>query len=81
MTRTLQKVGNSKGLLLSRDMLDHLGVTEAVEVTFEKGKIVLTKPSGLFPVKPGRRRQSFEDALKSTIEQYGPALQRLADAD
>lgn len=77
MTRTIQKIGNSRGLVLSRDMLDHLEVTDAVEVTFEKGKIVLTKPAGA----PTRRRQSFEEAKKATIEQYHDALKELAGAE
>ncbi len=81
MTRTLQKIGNSRGLLLSRDMLDHLAVTDTVEVTFEKGKIVLTKPTGAALAAAPRRRRSFEEAKKVTIEQYHDALKELADAE
>src|SRR5690349_19842751 len=46
MTRTLQKPGNSKGLVLTRTMLDHLGVTDTAEVKLEHESIVLKKPSG-----------------------------------
>ena len=81
MQRTLQKFGNSRGILLSRDMLDHLELEDTVEVTFERGKIVLTKPSGASVAAPPRRRQSFEEAKQSTIAQYGPALKELADAE
>ena len=42
MTRSLQKVGNSKGLVMTRTMLEHLGVTDAVEVLIEEGRIVIT---------------------------------------
>lgn len=75
MTRQLQKVGNSRGLVLTRTMLDHLGVTDAVDVTMEEGRIVITPPTG-----PSPRRQSFNEASEATFAQYGPAMQRLADA-
>ena len=61
-------------------MLDHLELTDAVEVTLEKGKIVLTKPRVQPAVAPARR-QSFEDAKKATVEQYHNALKELAGAD
>lgn len=81
MTRSLQKIGNSRGLLLSRDMLDHLEISDTVEVTFEKGKIVLTKPAGAALAAIPRRRQSFEEAKKATIGQNHDALKKLADAE
>ena len=71
MTRHLQKIGNSKGLLLNRVMLDHLGVTDEVEVFLDRGRIVITAP---------RNRQSFDDAKKSTFDQYDSTMKRLADA-
>jgi antitoxin component of MazEF toxin-antitoxin module len=46
MTRALHKIGNSRGLVLTRTMLDHLGVTDAVEITMEEGRIVLAPPQG-----------------------------------
>lgn len=76
MTRTLQKVGNSKGLVLTRVMMDHLGVTDAVEISMEQGRIVITAPQGIAP----SRRQSFEEAKDATFAQYDDALRRLADA-
>jgi hypothetical protein len=57
-------------------MLDHLGVTDAVEVTMEEGRIVITPPKGALPV----RRQSFDEAAESTFSQYDTAMERLADA-
>lgn len=82
VVRSLKQIGNSKGIVMTRDMLDHLGVTEAVEVTLEKGRIVITAPAeGAVPARrPPRRRQTFEDAMTSTFAQYDPALQRLAEA-
>jgi antitoxin component of MazEF toxin-antitoxin module len=75
MTRTLQKIGNSRGLVLTRTMLDHLGITDTVEITLEEGRIVLAPPQGAAP-----RRQSFEQASESTFAQYDDAMRRLADA-
>lgn len=75
MTRTLQKIGNSKGIVLTRAMLDHLGVTDEVEILMEQGQIRITAPQGRAP-----RRQSFEEAKEATFVQYDDAMQRLADA-
>jgi antitoxin component of MazEF toxin-antitoxin module len=75
MTRRIQKIGNSRGLVLDRTMLEHLGVTTEVEVNMEQGRIILTAPQA-----SSRQRQSFEDAKNSTFAQYDTAMQRLADA-
>lgn len=76
MRRLLQKVGNSRGVVLTRMMLDHLGVTDEVEVLIEQGQIRITAPQGHAP-----RRQSFEEAKEATFAQYDAAMRRLADAD
>jgi len=76
MTRTLQRIGNSRGLVITRTMMDHLGVTDAVEVTMEEGRIVITPPKGT----EARRRQSFEEAMEGTFSQYDSAIRRLSDA-
>ena len=76
MTRTLQKIGNSRGLVMTRTMRDHLGVTDSIEVTMEEGRIILTPPK----TKSPRTRQNFERAMESTFAQYEPAMRRLADA-
>ncbi len=75
MTRLLQKVGNSKGVVLTRTMLEHLGVSNEIEVSLEEGRIVLTAPKC-----PASNRKSFEEAKSATFAQYGEALQRLADS-
>ena len=76
MTRTLQRIGNSRGLVITRTMMDHLGVTDSVEVTMEEGRIVISPPKGVSP----RGRQSFKEAMESTFSQYDSAIARLADA-
>ncbi|MDR3706868.1 MAG: hypothetical protein P4L33_01095 [Capsulimonadaceae bacterium] len=76
MTRTLQNLGDNKGLVLTPNMLDHLGVSDEVEVVLEDGKIVITAPN---PKSTGRGR-SFDDAMASTFERYGQTMRDLADA-
>ena len=79
ITRKIQKLGNSKGLILTNEMLAHLGVEDRVTVTYETGRIVLTAPAPDAKLTPGRNRQSREEAMHSTLSQYEDALQRLAD--
>ena len=78
MVKTLHKFGNSKGFVLTRTMLEHLGVEDAVDVQLEAGKIVLTLPAKDAVIPRPRKRQSFEEAADATFAQYGPALKRLA---
>ena len=80
LTRKLQKIGNSKGIILTNDMLAHLGLEDRVVITFQEDSIVLRAPASESKLTPGRNRQSKEDAMRSTFEQYDVALQRLADA-
>lgn len=79
ITRKIQKIGNSKGVILTGDMLAHLGVEDQVAITFETGRLVLSAPGSHAQLTPGRNRQSKEEAMCSTFEQYGEALQRLAE--
>ena len=80
VTRRIQKIGNSKGIILTAEMLAHLGVEDQVTVTFETDRIALSAPAPGAKLSPGRRRQSNEDAMASTLSQYEGALQRLAEA-
>ena len=72
---TIQTIGKDKGIVLTQEMIAHLGVSDQVEVRFETGRLVLSLPSGL---QPGPNRKSFEDAMNSTFERYDEALRRLA---
>ena len=76
MTRTLENLGDNKGLVLTPAMLDHLGVCNEVEVVLEHGKIVLMAPC----TGTTERRRSFDDAVASTLDRYGNTLRDLADA-
>lgn len=79
ITRRIQKIGNSRGVILTGDMLAHLGVEDQVAITFEAGRIVLSAPPPGTRLAPGRNRQSKADAVRSTFTQYEGALQRLAE--
>ena len=70
MLKTLIKTGNSEALVLNKDMKTHVGITDgAVEVTYEAGRIVLTRPL---------KKLTFDEALADVTSQYGSALQNLA---
>ena len=77
MIKQIQKIGNSRGVVLTRTMIEHLGIEgDEVEITLEEGRIILSVPNSSSPL----RRQTFEEAKDATFAQYGDALQRLADA-
>lgn len=66
MTRNLIRTGNSFALILTREMKDHLGVTDAVDVQIEEGRIVLRKPL------------SFAEAAARSDEKFANAYIELA---
>lgn len=78
-TRRIQRIGNSRGVILTTEMLEHLGVEDQVEVTFETGRLVLTAPSPEARLRPGPNRQSATEAMRATFAQYEDAMQQLAD--
>lgn len=83
MVRKLAKVGNSQAVILTRDMKEHLGITDAVDVRIEQGKIVLTAPkmpaAAAAAVAAPRKRQGFEEAMNSTFSQYDKTMRVLAE--
>jgi antitoxin component of MazEF toxin-antitoxin module len=65
--KSLQKLGNSQALILSKEMLAHLGAAGSVEVTMEsEGKIVI------------RRAKSFDEAVNDGLNKFDSALRNLA---
>lgn len=80
ITRKIQRIGNSRGLILTSEMLAHLGVEDQVTITYEAGCIVLRAPAPGAKLTPGRHRQRRDEAMGSTLVQYEQALQRLASA-
>jgi antitoxin component of MazEF toxin-antitoxin module len=79
ITRKIQKIGNSKGVILTSEMLAHLGVEDRITITYEADRIVLTAPAPGAKLTPGRNRQRKQEAMRSTLAQYENALQRLAE--
>jgi ABC-type nitrate/sulfonate/bicarbonate transport system ATPase subunit len=66
MLRKLTTTGNSTALLLTRDMKEHLGISDTIEVIFEEGQIILRKP------------MTFEEAKALSHQRYAEAYRELA---
>ena len=67
MTRKLTTTGNSVAFVLTRDLRDHLGITDAVDVVLKEGEIVLRKP------------MSVEDASRLSGRKYRNAYRKLSE--
>jgi len=63
MIRTLTKTGNSMALRLSKEMREHLGVTDKVDVQYVEGAIVLRRPPIGFDRAKGTALDRLEGAL------------------
>lgn len=82
MDKTLVKNGNSLALILTKEMLGHMGITS---VRDENGNIVPDSrqvdvqfvPTGIL-ITPKRRMMEFEDALEASGMKYKRALENLA---
>jgi len=72
----LQKIGTSRGIILTRDMIDHLGISDAVEIEFEQGRLVLHAPA-TDATPATRRRPTAEESIRRGIEKYRPAFEAL----
>lgn len=60
------KIGNSKGIRLSKMLLERYGIRDRVELILEKGRIIIK------PVKDPR--QGWDDAFREMHEKGGDAL-------
>lgn len=70
MIRQIVKNGNSMSLVLSKDMRDHLGLTDnQIEVIFERDSLVLRAP---------KKNMSVEEATEATLKKYDSAFRNLA---
>ena len=45
MKATVIKIGNSRGVRIPKPLIDESGLSDAVEITAEKGKIIITNAS------------------------------------
>ena len=66
MKRKLGKNGNSSTLVITRDMKNHLGVEEAIDVEFVNGAIILRRPL------------DWEEINRLIDEQFAEAFEELA---
>jgi antitoxin component of MazEF toxin-antitoxin module len=67
MIRKLVKTGNSVALILSKDMREHLGLENEIDVELIAGEIRLRRP------------MSFEEAKNHTFTRYSDAYKKLAE--
>jgi antitoxin component of MazEF toxin-antitoxin module len=66
MIRTLTKTGNSMALRLTKEMREHLGVSDKVDVQYVEGAIILRRPP-----------MAFEKAKASALDRLDSALSRM----
>lgn len=67
MTRKLIKTGNSSALVVDKTMKEHLGISDSVDLVFEKDRVILRRP------------MTIQEASERTLKRYGKALKRLAE--
>lgn len=60
MKVSIVKIGNSKGIRLSKSILDQYNITDAVEMIFEKGQIIIQPVS--------EPRKGWEHSFKQMAE-------------
>lgn len=70
------RIGNSAGIVLSKDVMEKLGLVigDEVEVTV-RGSLLEVQPV----VKRPRLRPELEKALERTVDKFGDDLRRLAE--
>lgn len=67
MVRKLVKTGNSVALILSKDMRDHLGITDEVDIQLVSGEIHLRRPITVQEAA-ARSDEKFADAYRKLAE-------------
>jgi len=76
-TRNVQKIGNSKGLILTSE-LQLIGADGQVEIEVHGDRIVI-KATKNPRLTPGPNRQTRDEATRSTFAEYGTTLKRLGE--
>jgi len=66
MILSIIKIGNSKGIRLKKSILERYDIREKVELTFEKGRIIMKPVS--------EPRQGWEDSFKAMHDQKDDEL-------
>ena len=70
ITKRMQKVGNSRGVIFSPEMRQHLDNAEVVEVVYT--------PEGLLIKKADPQAHTIEDVGARAMKKYPKTLKRLA---
>lgn len=81
MIQKLSQIGNSKGIILSKPLLDFLKITSdqtiSVEADEQAQAIIITKTD------TGKKKLTvsphFSTLLEKVNKEYGPALKKLAE--
>ncbi|MFW6060789.1 MAG: AbrB/MazE/SpoVT family DNA-binding domain-containing protein [Phycisphaeraceae bacterium] len=75
MITTLKKHGNSRALVISREMMEQLGITEdtPLEVTVHDGTLRVT------PTEVGIGQERVEQSIQKLRKRYAGMLRRLAE--
>ncbi len=71
ITKRVQKVGNSRGVILSPEMRQHLGDAEVVEIVYI--------PEGIIIKKAVPQPTSIEAVTAQVMSKYPTTLKRLAE--
>lgn len=74
MRANIVKIGNSRGVRIPKPLLDQLGIGDAVELTIEGEKLVVT------PIKK-HPRDGWAEALEAAIAEHGDDAADFADWD
>ncbi|MBF0339309.1 MAG: AbrB/MazE/SpoVT family DNA-binding domain-containing protein [Nitrospirae bacterium] len=75
MIKKLTKHGNGLALMIDRDVLESLGISEETPLSISTEGSVLI----ISPVRDEKRQELFEKALVKTNQKFGRVLKRLAD--
>jgi antitoxin MazE len=66
LTAKLVKIGNSRGVRLPKAVIEQAGLEDKVEISVRGNQIILS------PVDAEDPRAGWEEAIKRSIEKYGP---------
>jgi len=71
MIRNIRKIGNSRGIIIPKDILQEMGFPKSVEITSTKGGIFISPIAGkALRRKPRNQDETdgFYDLMKSKLE-------------
>src|SRR5882724_2626687 len=66
LTTKLVRIGNSRGVRLPKTVIEQAGLSDAIEVCVRGNQVILRAAAAQDP------RAGWEEAIKRSIEKYGP---------